>query len=311
MARADDIPFLMKINTVNPELNSVNQYKAVLTSHNEYIIVAEKKGKKGKPHVVGFIHYSFVCHVPACQPSSGALSRSQKSITDPTSSSSSQQTNYSMENEMVNSTECEVVDCTSAHSVDNGEHKQQSEDKLKMKMVLRSGRYLHQSSPSSHTKEVMDIEEEEEDGDENDENEESNVHSSSTLSSIHSRKHEDLLTADDTRLFPPQRVGYVFTVQTVNTTTHPKYCQRHTKPEDYTTTILFSLACQHAKEMGMTFVLCDVPENTVSYFAHLFGMQANPCGNNNRTPMQLQLSKFTYHQFINRSLCTDYFSSFP
>ena len=318
MATVDDIPFLMKINTVNPELNSIDEFKAILTSHNEYIIVAEKKGKKGKPHVVGFIHYSLVYHIPSRQLSLVSLSSSQKSMTDSDSSSSSQQTKHLKKNELVHSTECGVLDCTSTHRVDNQRQKQ-SEEKPKMRMILRSGRYAHQSSSSSsshqqtsHTKEIIDVEEEEDDDDENeeeeeeDENEESNTYTTPT----HSRKYGDRLTTDDFQSIPPQRVGYVFAVQTVNMTTHCKYCQKHTKPEDYTTTILFSIACQHAKEMGMEYLLCDVPENTVGYFTHLFGMQANPRGTNDRVPLQLQLSKFTYHQFINRSLCMIYLPCF-
>lgn len=132
------------------------------------------------------------------------------------------------------------------------------------------------------------------------------------------KRCEALLNAADTQTSPPQHVGYLYALQVVGSprsrsTPHSKSLQ----PEPYTGTLLFALACQHALEMGMTYMLCDATETSVNYFHQVFGMQANDQTNDQtnaevtsqkeiqekRVPMQLKLQAFNYHEFCNPALC--------
>lgn len=142
---------------------------------------------------------------------------------------------------------------------------------------------------------------------------------SSSRTQLAFKRCEALLNAADTHTSPPQHVGYLYALQ-VNgsprsrSTSHSKSLQ----PEPYTGTLLFALACQHALEMGMAYMLCDATETSVDYFHKVFGMQANDQANDQanaemtsqkerqekRVPMQLKLQAFNYREFCNPTLCT-------
>ena len=69
MARETDIPTLLQINKVNPLYSKKEDYESVLTSKNEFVIVAERTSK-GKTSVVGMIHYYLIWHCPSHKASS-------------------------------------------------------------------------------------------------------------------------------------------------------------------------------------------------------------------------------------------------
>lgn len=74
MAREEDIPTLLQVNKVNPLYSKAEDYQSVLTSKNEFVIVAERTSK-GKTSVVGMVHYYLIWHCP----SNKAASRKRKS----------------------------------------------------------------------------------------------------------------------------------------------------------------------------------------------------------------------------------------
>lgn len=74
MATEADIPTLLQINKVNPLYSKKEDYESVLTSKNEFVIVAERTSK-GRTSAVGMIHYYLIWHCPSHK----AASRERKS----------------------------------------------------------------------------------------------------------------------------------------------------------------------------------------------------------------------------------------
>lgn len=63
-ATIEDIPQLLKVNTINPLYFKQDDFKAALSARNEFIIVAERINFRGKPVIVGLIHYYLIWYYP-------------------------------------------------------------------------------------------------------------------------------------------------------------------------------------------------------------------------------------------------------
>ena len=105
-----------------------------------------------------------------------------------------------------------------------------------------------------------------------------------------------LLKADDVTIIPPQKVVYICTLQTVHKNSHPQYVSHlGMESEHHTGKLLLSLACEHGKKNGMSWVLLDSTPEAVSFYRDMFGMTVNENERSeNYIPVQFSLSRFNY-----------------
>ena len=63
-AYRQDIPWLLKVNTINPTFSKEQDYSGTFYEKNEFVIVAERRNAKGERIPVGMVHYYLMWYYP-------------------------------------------------------------------------------------------------------------------------------------------------------------------------------------------------------------------------------------------------------
>ena len=63
-AYRQDIPWLLKVNTINPTFSKEQDYAGTFYEKNEFVIVAERRNAKGERIPVGMVHYYLMWYYP-------------------------------------------------------------------------------------------------------------------------------------------------------------------------------------------------------------------------------------------------------